>query len=95
MNFPKKQPLESTKWLKYKFNRKEDNIEDAQTNLLNWTILSYNPVQKDYVLAGVITKVTEDYVEFLGDPSVVNTRWFQESSVGHSLICLNGRESDA
>lgn len=29
MNLPKKQPLESTKWLKYKFNRKEDNIEDA------------------------------------------------------------------
>lgn len=29
MNFPKKQSLESTKWLKYKFNRKEDNIEDA------------------------------------------------------------------
>lgn len=29
MNFPKKQPLESTKWLKYRFNRKEDNVEDA------------------------------------------------------------------
>lgn len=62
--------------------------------MLNWTILSYNPVQKDYVLVGVITKVTEDYVEFLGDPSVVNTRWFQESSIGNSLECLNGRESD-
>ena len=30
MNFPKKQPLESTKWLKYRFNRKEDNIEDNE-----------------------------------------------------------------
>lgn len=29
MNLPKKQLLESTKWLKYRFNRKEDNIEDA------------------------------------------------------------------
>ena len=29
MNLPKKQPLESTKWLKYRFNRKEDNVEDA------------------------------------------------------------------
>lgn len=29
MNFPKKQPLESIKWLKYRFNRKEDNVEDA------------------------------------------------------------------
>lgn len=94
MNFPKKQPLESTKWLKYRFNRKEDNIEDAQTNLLNWTILSYNSCHEDYDLVGVITKVTEDYVEFLGDPSVVNTKWFQQSSIGNSLICLNGRESD-
>lgn len=94
MNLPIKQPLESIRWLKYRFNRKEDNIEDAQNNLLNWTILSYNPVRKDYVLAGVITKVTESYVEFLGDPSVVDTRWFQESSAGYSLVCLNGRESD-
>ncbi len=89
MNLPTKQPLESTKWLKYRFSRKEDNIEDAQSNLLNWTILSYNPVRKDYVLAGVITKVTETYVEFLGDPAVVDTRWFQESSAGHSLECLS------
>lgn len=89
MNLPTKQSLESTKWLKYRFSRKEDNIEDAQSNLLNWTILSYNPVRKDYVLAGVITKVTETYVEFLGDPAVVDTRWFQESSAGHSLECLS------
>ena len=94
MNLPKKQLLESTKWLKYRFNRKEDNIEDAQNNLLNWTLLVYNPVHKDYVLAGVITKVTEDYVEFLGDPSVIDTRRCQQSSIGNSLICLNGRESD-
>lgn len=94
MNLPKKQLLESTKWLKYRFNRKEDNIEDAQNNLLNWTLLVYNPVHKDYILAGVITKVTEDYVEFLGDPSVVDTSWCQQSSIGNSLVCLSGGESD-
>lgn len=79
---------DSTKWQKYNF-KYDENYHSSKEGLLNWTILAYNPTLQDYVLAGVITKVAEDYVEFLGDPSVVDTNWFQESSVGYSLECLS------
>ena len=81
--------LESTKWLKYKFDKKYKEKDFNSEDQVNWTLLTYNPIIKDYVLAGVIIEVTEDYIEFLGDPAIINSWWFQESTVGTKLECLN------
>lgn len=80
--------LESTKWKKYRLSQNKSDVDikgKDRKNLEHWTLVYYNPIISDYQLLGVITKVTENDIIFLGDPAIIDSQRFGESAISYLI----------